>query len=998
MMQQSYRFLRNVAASLCLLATALLASLGAHAQDRQVSGKVIDAGDGSAVPGVNVSVKGTTRGVTTSADGAYQITASSASTLVFSFIGYATQEILLGNQSTLNVSLATDARALQEVVVVGYGTQRSKDVTGGVVSITPKDFNKGVIVSPEQLLQGRAAGVQITPASGEPGAGINVRIRGAFSLRGSSNPLYVIDGVPLDGGDVSSGGTDFGSGSSSARNPLNFLNPNDIENVSVLKDASAAAIYGARGANGVVLITTRKGKAGQQSFNFSGNTGVSTVLRKYDLLNRDEFLQGVKDAGGDATVVDLKGNTDWQKEILRTGVSQNYSMNFGGGNDNTRYYFSLGYTNQGGIIKKANLERLTGRVNASHELFNDKVVLDLNVTTSNVKDVYVQNGNNAGYQGNLIGAAIGTNPTAPVYNADGTFYQPGGDFRNVVALLDLIDDNSNTNRTLANVSATWRIFDGLSLKANFGIDGATSVRRTSIDPRLNAYQGIFGEGRAQIDNRYRNSRLIEYTANYTRKIGTGNLDAVVGFSYQKFENRGNSVSAKYFNNTQVPIIDNIDGADNQGSTGNNKAFGGASDRSQNELQSYFGRVNYNFNDKYLVTATVRVDGSSRFGVNNKYGAFPSLAAAWRLSNEAFIPKDIFTDLKLRANWGLTGNQEFPGGVSKIIYSLNSNGSVTQQNNANPDIRWEQSQQFGIGLDFAVLSGRLSGTLDYFNKSIKDQLQQVIYAQPAPVRYKWLNLPGSLNTSGLELSLAYQAVRGDNFGWEILYNLTSYLQRNVAEGFGSTIINTGEINGQGLSGAYAQQIVNGQPAPSFYLPTFTGYDSEGLGTYADGGAAVFQGSPLPKLTMGLTNNFTFGRLNASLFFNGNFGGVIYNNTANAVFIKGVLKNGRNVTRDVLTNGENPLNSGSVSTRFLEKANFVRLANASVGYNFNLPSGGFAKTLNVSLTGQNLLLFTNYTGIDPEVNTPKAIDGVPSFGIDYTTFPTARTVTIGLNVGF
>ncbi len=988
----------------------LFCSQPLFAQGTAVTGKVTDTG-GIGLPGVTVQIKGMTRGTTTDGDGAYRLAdVQGGATLVFSSIGYVTQEVALGNRSQVNVSMAEDAKSLSEVVVTGYGTQKAKDATGGVIALGTKDFNKGVITSPEQLLQGRAAGIQVTPASGEPGAGVNIQIRGTSSVRSNNNPLFVIDGVPLSGDDVSSGGFDLGTGSSSARNPLNFLNPNDIENISVLKDASAAAIYGSRGANGVVLITTKKGKSGQQSLNFSSNVSVASAARRYDLLDAAAFKAGLTKAGGtlDATT-DGGANTDWQDAILRTAVTHNQNLSFGGGNDNTRYFFSLGYQDQQGIIKTSALQRTTARVNASHELFNDKVVLDLSLTTSGLRNRYVANGDNAGAQGSLISNALQSNPTYPINggflgntaNETAGYFTPGGDFRNPVAILNLINDRDAVSRTLGSLSATWRITDALSAKANFGIDNAASTRWTNIDKRLAGFNDTYAPlastpgGRAVIQNQANASQLVEYTLNYNKKIGIGSIDLLGGFSYQKFTRNNNFVDVKRFtiNTDQFLYTDNIGAVDNNGAA---KAYSGGSGASQNELQSYFGRANYNYQDKYLLTATVRVDGSSKFGINNKYGTFPSLAGAWRLSNESFVPKNIFNDLKLRAGWGITGNQDFPGGVSRVIFSSNSDGSQTQQNNPNPNIRWEQTTQFSAGIDYSILSGRLSGSIDYFNKAATDQLLQVIYAQPAPVTYKWVNLPGIIRNSGVEVALVFQAVQKPTFSWEVNYNMT--FLKNTVEDFGSTIIPTGNINGQGLTGAYAQTIRTGYPLYSFYLPTFNGFDAQGNAVYPNDAAFAIQGSPIPTFTAGLTNNFTFGRFNASLFFNAATGFYIYNNTANALFTKGALKNGRNVTVATANSAEGTLNAPEVSTAFLEKGDFVRLSNASLSYMFNIPQGGFAKTLQLSLTGQNLFLITAYKGIDPEVNTNKSRDGVPSRGIDYTAFPTARTFTFGLNIGF
>ncbi len=1002
---------------LLVLMITLLGHSAAWAQGGStLTGKITDNG-GIGLPGVTVQIKGASRGTSTDADGTYRLqNVPAGSTLVFSSIGYTNQEVAVGNRTEVNLTLVEDTKALAEVVVVGYGTQKSKDVTGSVTSLGTKDFNRGVIASPDQLLQGRVAGVQVTPSSGEPGAAQNVQIRGATSLRSGNSPLYVIDGVPLDGGDFSSGGVDVGAGGQSTpRNPLAFLNPSDIENISVLKDASAAAIYGARGANGVILITTRKGKAGQNQFNFSVSGAVATALRRYNLLDAQSFLTGVQAAGGNATdkAVNAGGNTNWQDVILRTSVSQVYNASFGGGTNDTRYMFSGSYQDQQGIVRNTGQRRITGRINASHDLFNDKVVLDINATTAGVLDQYTLSNNDAGFNGNIFGAAISANPTYPVTNPDGTYYQQsGGGFRSPAAILDYYQDNGVTNRTLANASVTWKVLEGLSLKANFGIDNSSQVRRATIDSRLNGQfsitlipnvtqaTNIFPAtgsnlgGAARIDNLYRNSRLVEYTANYTRQIGKGNVDAVVGFSYQTFGTRTNFIQAANFPYNQsngVSYLDNLGSANANGQV----AFGGGSTRTQNDLQSYFGRVNYNINDKYLVTGTLRVDGSSRFGINNKYGYFPSVAAAWRLSQENFIPKNIFDDLKLRANYGITGNQDFAGGASKIIYQRNSDGSITQQNNANPDLKWEQNRTIGAGIDFTILKGKLSGSVDYYDRSATNTLFQVFYAQPAPVNFQWRNLPGQIVSRGIELNLNYQVVQKQNFTWEALLNLTS-LNINV-ENIGTTVA-VGPISGQGLSGAYAQLVTNGYAPFSFFTPTFTGYDASGFSTYAEGGVSQYQGNPFPKLRAGLTNNFTFGNFNASLFFDSQFGGVLYNNTANALFLKGSLKNGRNVTVEAANTAEGGLNSAGVSSRFIEKSDFVRLTNANIGYRFNLPQSGFAKSLTLSVTGQNLFIITSYTGLNPDVNIIKTLNNIPSRGIDYTPYPIPRTVTIGLNVGF
>ena len=997
----------------------MVSGMAAYAQ-KAVTGKVTDGSDGSGLPGVSVSVKGTTTGSVTDATGSYKVNVpGDEAVLAFSFIGYVSQEVAVGSRSSIDVALATDVQSLQEVVVIGYGTQQKKDATGAVVALGPKDFNKGVIASPEQLLQGRAAGIQITPASGEPGAGISIRIRGTSSVRSGNNPLFVVDGVPLDGGAVSDGGR--GSGQQAPRNPLNFLNPEDIENISVLKDASAAAIYGSRGSNGVVLITTKRGKSGQQSLDVSASTSISSTLRRYDVLPASEYLNAVKTAGGDPTQPAVNGgaSTDWQDQIFRTSVTQNYGLSYGGGTDNTRYRFSLSYADQQGIVKKSALNRLTGRINASHELFNDKVVLDMSLTTSSIRDVYVQNTDDAGFQGNLIGAAIQANPTYPTrdtqgryFNPDGynnapyrdkTVYKPNGNsFRNPVAMLEGIDDVGDTRRTLANFGATWKIAKGLSYKATFAVDASTSERRTSVLRNMPGFElrevivdSTQYTGLGVIQNRVKGSQLTEQTLTYNGKVGIGTLDALAGFSYQKFEERGTFGQAELYQPLAIfPYANSFAAVNNQGA---NKAYSVGSDRRQSELQSFFGRLNYNINDKYLLTATVRRDGSSKFGVENKYGIFPSFAGAWRISQESFMPQGIFDDLKLRANWGITGNQEFDPTLTQNRFAFDpNNNSVSRDITPNPNLRWEQTAQYGIGLDFAFLGGRLSGTVDYFNKNTTDLLIEAFYAQPAPARSRFINLPANIINSGVEFAFNYNVITDKKLTWTVAYNMT-FLNNKVTNFDGLYL--TGEIRGQGLSGANAQRIVGGKPLNGFFLPTFTGYDEQGLGQYTDPALRLeYVGSPFPKFNFGLTNSFTYGNLDLSVFLNGSTGFYVYNNTANAIFTKGNLRNGRNVTRATAASAESALNPPIPSTRFLEKGDFVRLSNASLGYSFKTAAGSAIRSLRLSLTGQNLLLFTKYSGIDPEVNTNASRDGIPSTNMDYLAFPSARTFTIGLNAGF
>src|SRR5882762_7592312 len=982
------------------LVAGLLWTIPLHGQGTTgtITGRVIDSTTQQPLPGVSMQVVGTDRRTLTANDGTFQLNDVPAGIqqLRASRIGYAMlqQQVTVTAGETARVELALSAHAmlLDAVVATGYGTQSRRDATGSVSAITEQDFNRGVISSPEQLLHGRIAGVQVTMASGEPGAGANIRIRGTSSVRAGNQPLFVVDGVPLTGGAAQPGGADYGAGTQSPRNPLAFLNPDDIENISVLKDASAAAIYGSRGSNGVVLITTKRGTAGP-SMTVSSSMSVGSVAKKLDLLSAGQYVSAGQAAGADPSVINFGAATDWQDQIFRTSVTQDHYLSYAERTATGAYHISLGYGDENSIIQKAALRRVTARINADRRLLDDRLKFQLSLTGSKINDTYAPVGNNAGFEGNLLGAALQANPTRPVFKPDGSYSQ-ATDWRNPMAMLAFIDDQGETSCILGSVSATFDLSSSLSYKLNLGYENTESVRRTGLYPALAASSGFTSlgptNGRAEINNLYINSGLIEHTLNLRHAIGGGSIDALAGFSYQRFETRGDWLRAQYFTATQIPLIDNVDGVNNEA----NKAFTAASNRNVDELQSFFGRVNYNFNDRYLVTGNFRVDGSTKFGKNNRYGYFPSLAFAWRLLNENFFAglRDKFSDLRLRAGWGKTGNQEFESGVSLALFRTNNDGSLTQVNNPNPDIKWEETRQWGFGLDYELSSGRVGGSVDYFNKTTTNLIFRTDYAQPAAVDYQWVNLPGEVVNKGAEIAVYAFPVRSSRLSWRVDYNM-SFLH-NVVQNLG-TSVNTGQINGQGLSGAYAQRIADGQPLYAFYMRTFVGFDTAGLGIYANNEQLSFVGSPIPNMTLGLTNTLTFGRLDVSAFLEGAFGQKVYNNTANAIFLKGNLRNGRNVTTDIAASAESPNNFGEASTRFLEDGDYVRLSNLTIGY--DVPVGRLlrgVRNMRIGVTGQNLLVFTKYSGYDPEVNTDKSINGVPSLGIDYTAFPRPRTFTFNV----
>ncbi len=1017
------KFFRRSAAKAVSMILVSLLFCGAVFAQKKITGKVVDAKTGSSIASASVVVKGSKSGATTSADGSFTITVpASADVLVVSSLGYASQNVKIGEGSSLSISLQPVTEQLTDVVVVGYGTRKVKDATGSVVALTEKSFNKGLIASPEQLLQGRTAGVTVTTTSGEPGAGVNINIRGTSSIRSGNNPLFVVDGVPLDGGGMTGSGISV-EGSTSARNPLSFINPNDIESISILKDASSAAIYGARGANGVVIITTKNGK-GKPSLQFSQRTSVSNTAARYDLANAQDFIHGVKVAvlasgvppsAVDVTSLDRGYNTDWQDQIFQTGVSQNYNLAWGYSKKNTSLRLSGSMDNQTGIIKASGLNRKTFRLNYTNQL-TSKLKLEITSSYSNLKNTYAPISNNAGYQGSLIGAVLSYNPTYPVRNADGSFFDAGDNSRNPAEMLAYYKDHDNVNRFLNNISASYKILDNLTYKLTFGSDQSSSDREGFADPRLHSSQsgGDIGwrglnyggssvggnggtNGRASDQLLDLTSQLIEHTLTYDKNFKNSSLNVVGGFSYQKTTNYYRT-QAKWGLGSAAPRYANQEVVQDLSKYANSTVWIG--DSTQSELQSYFARANYTIADKYFFTGTVRIDGSSRFARGNKYGTFPAFAAKWRVLNEKFAAPlaKVFGQFDVRANYGITGNQELPIYASLAVQQKDLNGSNNVQTNSNPNLKWESTTTKGLGVDFSLFNGRLKGNFDYYNKGTENLIFLASYPQPAASADRWVNLPGIVKNTGYEIGLDYQLVRskyGRSFTWDVAYNMT--FLKNEVTNFGQNVVNTGEVSGQGLTGAYAQTIVNGKSLFSFKMPVFNRFDADGNAVYANGAADQILGSALPTFTAGLTNSFTYKKWTASVFANAVTGFYIYNNTANALFLKGALKNGHNVTNEIVNSIESPINPGSVSSRFLEKGDFVRLSNVSIGYNFNVKSK-WIKTLSANLSGQNLALFTKYSGLDPEVDVSKGIGAVPSRGFDYTAYPKARTFTLGLNVGF
>ncbi len=992
---------------------AVLLSLQAYAapaplmQNVTLKGKVIAAGSSEPLPGVTVVISdvngGNKQGATTDENGSFSfanLQTEVSYNLEFSYIGFEKQTLsnfllTADNAASVQVSLKETAENLGEVVVVGYGSTAKKDITGSVKSLKSTEFNSGIINSPEQLLQGKVSGVNVTSATGEPGAKNSITVRGPGGVRTGSTPLFVVDGMALDNSSTGGDG-----------NPLNFLNPQDIESMDVLKDASATAIYGARGANGVILITTKKGKSGQASITYSGSLGLSKMARPLDVLNGADFVSEAKKLG--STVINEGADTDWQKEISRTAKTHNHNLSIGGGSDRMTYYASFGAQKQEGILKGSSQDRYSGRVNISQKLLNDRVTLDVNLNATNTK---TQRPNIQG----IIGGAITANPTYKPYGDNGEPYQYQ-DGTNPLISLRLYKELVNTNRVLASISPSVTIIKGLVYKLNFGLDHSTSVEDKQTLPNTVPYE----IGRLENWSNKNSNRLIENYLTYTFNSKVHSFSALAGHSYQRI-----FLQERNFSINKFPISD-IEPIYNPGLGQDltlvlNQPGGFAT---INELQSFFGRVNYGFRDRYLATATLRVDGSSKFGANNKYGYFPSFSLGWRISEEPFMKSSPFSELKLRAGWGSTGNQEIPSKITQARFTSVVSGTTsypldgtspypagtTYTRLANPDIQWEVSQQTDIGLDFGLFKGALSGEIDYFSKTSRKILLEVIPADPVqPAGTFWTNVPDMrIVNRGVELELNYRNALENGLRYGLGGNITFI--KNEVTGSPYSVIPSGSAQGSGLTSATINGYLSGQPIGTFFLKEHIGYDENGISKFrdVDGDGIVTDndriaaGTALPTRMYNFNGNVSFKGFDLAANFNGVAGNKVYDNTANSNFYKLKLSKGLNVTRDALTTeGESINNSAPVSTRFLKSGAFLRLNNLVLGYNLNTTKLGINKwvqTLRLSVTGQNLAVWTKYNGYDPEVNNDREIKGVTSYGIDYLSYPKARTVLFGVNVGF
>ena len=974
----------------------LIISQAVFAQ-KQISGKVTDAKDGSPIVGATVQPKGGTSGTSTGSDGSYTLSVGNDVTaLVVSYVGFATVEVNIGGKSTVDISLTSTGINLNEVVVVGYGTARRRDLTGAVQSVKPKDFNRGVIISADMAIQGKAAGVMVIANSGQPGGPNTVRIRGTSTIRSGNQPLYVIDGVPLSGSSARPNPISTGLGTTPNTNPINFLNPADIASVEILKDASATSIYGSRGANGVILITTKKGSSSGTNVEANIGVGVSKIMKQLEVLDATEYrsaLQKYSSPGGD-----YGGSVDAMDAILRTAFTQNYYAGIGSGNENARYRISVGYLDQQGIVKESGIKKITANFNSSFKLLpNKRLNVDFILLASQVNEDLAPISNDAGFTGSLIGQALQWNPTHPLYKPDGTIWvnnQISATTINPLAMLSAYEGLTQENVVMANIVPSYKFSDNFEYKLQYSLTRRMGKALGEIKRWVNV-QDVENKGVAGIFDGDERVTQVTNTFSFNKEFSPAfNLNAVAGHEYLKFESLFSGMSGADFTDAGNNHYYNYMQYSSQGSR---RIF--SSPSATDELQSFFGRAIMNFYDKFLVTATFRADGSSRFGENNRYAYFPSIAAAWNISNENFFKSVSFVNsLKLRVGWGQTGNQEFPAGAALRRFLYTDNGGITQANFENPDLKWETSTTTNLGFDFSMFNSRFFGSFDYFFKKTTDVLFEQDVVQPGPAGPKfWVNLPGHITNSGVEIVLNGAIIQGKDFSWNLGTNI-SFLE-NELEGLPG-FYETGGLHGQGISGTRVQHIVSGHPLNTYYLPIFEGIDkATGQAIYRGGDPAnnkFYVNSPNPTMLLGITTELQYKKLMLNVGMNGTFGHYLYNNTANTVLPIGNLGT-RNIAKtlietDIKEDASNPI---TPSTRYLEKGNYLKMGNATLSYNFGKLSNTF-RNLTISLTGQNLFVITNFTGFDPEVNTDKSIGGIPSLGIEYTPYPAARTFLLGVSL--
>ncbi len=963
------------------------------AQGITVTGKVTDAANGSSLIGVTIQEKGTNNGVITDVNGKYIITVAPNATLVFSYVGYTSQEIPVSGRTTVDIKMGVSVEKLSEVVVIGYGTVRKTDATGSIVAVSSKDFNKGAITSPQDLLVGKSPGVVITTDGGAPGSGATIRVRGGSSLNASNDPLIIVDGVPLDNNNVA-GSANF----------LSFINPNDIETFTVLKDASATAIYGSRASNGVILITTKKGKAGSKmSITYDGNVSVSSAIKYLDVFSGDQVRKIAYDKlalfGAESYQKLGSQNTDWQKEIFRVAFSQDHNLSATGSYKFLPYRVSVGYTDDNGILKNTGMQRLTGSVNLSPTFFNNTLKVSVNTKAMNINNNFADAG--------AIGSAIAMDPTQVVKdgndNSDGYFqwnnYGATLGTPNPVEQLMATDNKSVVNRFIGNVEFNYTIpyLKGLIANLNLATDYTSGSGHNN---RPTSAPSVLTNGWGQLDNydgkNY--NKLLDFYLNYKKDLKSikSNIDVTGGYSWQHFKREGHDYRRGITDATHgYQMVDSTEFI------------------TENYLVSFFGRLNYSLMDRYLLTVTVRDDGSSRFIGKNRWGVFPSVALAWKIKDESFLRNvSVVSDLKLRLSWGVTGQQDigsdYPAEaqyISSVIgayYPMGTNGTfiATLRPNAyDPNIKWEQTTTQNIGLDFGFAKNRITGSIDVYKRVTDNLLENATI--PSGSNFSntlWTNV-GSLENSGAEFNLNLIPVSSTDMTLNIGFNL-SYNENKITKLLLSndpTYI--GQLEGGDSFTGSLQVSQVGSPAHSFFMNRQV-YDANGNpieGLYVDlsgiGGTVngnnadkYIDHNPAPDYLLGLSARFSYKKFDISASGRISLGNYVYNQIASGASFDQMYQIGYWHNQPTYLAFSDFVKRQFTSDYFVKNASFFKLDNLSAGYLFN-------KIVNkvdarISLTVQNLFTITKYEGIDPEVNG----------GVDNNFYPRPRTFLFGVSLTY
>lgn len=985
-----------------LVLPLLCLALPALAQDKVVTGKITDAKDGLPVGDVSVLVKGSSIGTRTKADGTFSIRVpASSDSLELTSINYTTKVIAIGN-GTIQVSLEQSNAALGEVVVIGYGTAKKKELTGSVVSVGAKDFQKGTIVSPDQLISGKVAGVSISPAGGAPGSGSTIRVRGGASISGSNDPLYVIDGVPVAASVQSISGVS---------NPLSMINPNDIENITVLKDAASTAIYGSRASNGVILITTKRGKSGKPVFTFNTNISAGKAIKLVDVMSADQVRNYVT-AQGDADFTKKLGtaNTNWQKEIYRTAIGNDNNLSVTGAVKKMPYRLSVGYLNQDGILKNDHLDRISASVSVTPKFFDDHLKVDINLKGTIAKSTF---GNQ-----DAITSALTFDPTQSVYSGKTSY---GGYFewtdttgalntnapKNPVGLLNQKYDKGQVDRSFGNIQFDYKFhfLPELHANLNLGYDIAKGHGSTFIPAEAASNYNAGG-----VSTKYKqtvNNRVGEFFLAYNKDLRniSSNINVTAGYGY-------------YDNLTTTYNYPTLDAG---GDTVTKVTF--PYDKPRNTLISYYARLIYTFKNRYILSASMRTDGSSKFAPDYRWGQFPSVGLTWRVSQEDFMRNiNWLSDLKLRGTYGVTGNQDGIGNygyiasytyssVNTALYQLgNTYYYQTSPSSYITNLRWEETRSANIGIDFGLFKNRITGSIDYYEKKTKDLLGPVTL----PVGSNFTNITtanvGNMTNRGFEFAINAAVINKKDLAWNVSFNL-AYNKNTITNLTQSTDSSfTGNTTG-GITGGTGNTIQIhsvGYSPNSFYVYKQV-YDKAGKpieGVYADlnndgvvNASDMYRyKSPFPKMVYGFSTDVTYKKWTAAVVMRANVGNYIYNNIASNLGVSNIINNTNNyisnASTDVLKTGFT--NNQFYSDYYVQNASFVKMDNLAITYNVGRVWNnkvGLAITANC----QNVFVITKYKGLDPESNYQGTYPEVYP-GIDYKFYPRPRTYTLGVNLTF